>query len=67
MLYEADAYNETGAFGRDGSSPYFRNLVENVRRLELDVERVVPVHYPLDNRVITMADVMRLMSKHARN
>ena len=31
-------------------SPYTLSLVDNIQRLKLDVQRIVPVHYPADGR-----------------
>lgn len=63
VLLEADGYNATGQFNTGPSSPYFVSLIDNIQRLKLDVQRVVPVHYPADNHVVTMTDLMRLMGR----
>jgi hypothetical protein len=39
------------------------SLLDNVQRLKLDVQRVVPVHYPADNRVVTMAEITRWVGR----
>jgi glyoxylase-like metal-dependent hydrolase (beta-lactamase superfamily II) len=61
VLLEADGYNPqvASAIPPDPASPYTLNLLENVQRLKLDVARIVPVHLPADNRVITMAELTR--------
>ena len=35
------------------------SLLDNIQRLKLDVQRIVAVHYPADNRVITMAELTK--------
>lgn len=59
ILLEADAYNPQAVTATPPSppSPYTLSLVEHVKRLKLDVQRIVPVHYPADNRVVTLSEV----------
>jgi len=66
ILYEADAFNpparpitQTPAT----ISPYNLSLIANIDRLKLDVQRIIPVHYPADNRVTTMAELMKAVGK----
>lgn len=61
ILLEADAYNPQAASATapNPPSPYTVSLVENIRRLKLDVQRIVPVHYPADNRVVTLAELTK--------
>lgn len=50
LLVQADAFHpRPGAAPLPSPSPYTVNLVENVRRLKLDVERVVHVHGGIDS------------------
>ena len=35
----------------------------NINRLNLDVETIVPIHYPPDGRKVTMAELMRAVHK----
>ena len=67
VLLEADAYNPQAATATPPSpaSPYTVSLVENIARLKLDVQRIVPVHYPADNRVVTMSELGRWAGKSA--
>jgi hypothetical protein len=60
-LLEADGYNPQAATATPPTpaSPFTVSLVDNIRRLNLDVQRVVPVHYPADNRVVTMAELTK--------
>jgi glyoxylase-like metal-dependent hydrolase (beta-lactamase superfamily II) len=61
VLLEADGYNPQAVTAKPANppSPYTRSLYDNVQRLKLDVQRIVPVHYPADNRVITITDLAR--------
>jgi glyoxylase-like metal-dependent hydrolase (beta-lactamase superfamily II) len=66
VLLEADAYNpaaQPNAQPPATPSPYTLALVANLERLKLDVTRIVPVHYPADNRVVTRAELMRWVGK----
>ena len=40
-------------------SPYTANLVEAIDRLKLDVQRIIPIHYPADNRNVSIAELKR--------
>ena len=62
ILLEADAYNppaQANAPPPSPPSPYTLNLVDNLQRLKLDVQTVIPVHYAADGRKVTMAEVMK--------
>jgi glyoxylase-like metal-dependent hydrolase (beta-lactamase superfamily II) len=65
VLLEADAYNPqpTTAAPPNPPSPYTLSLVDNIQRLKLDVQRIVPVHYPADNRVVTMAELLKWVGR----
>ena len=67
VLLEADGYNPQAATATPPTppSPYTVSLVDNIQRLKLDVQRVVPVHYPADNRAITIAELRRWAGKSA--
>jgi glyoxylase-like metal-dependent hydrolase (beta-lactamase superfamily II) len=69
VLLEADGYNpgQANAAPPATPSPYNVALVANVERLKLDVQRIIPVHYPGDNRQITMAEVMRMIGRGSSN
>ena len=50
LLVQADAFHpRPGAAPLPSPPPYTMNLVENIRRLKLDVERVVHVHGGIDS------------------
>jgi glyoxylase-like metal-dependent hydrolase (beta-lactamase superfamily II) len=65
VLLEADGYNPQAAAATPPSSPspFTVSLLDNIQRLKLDVQRVVPVHYPADNRVVTMAEINRWVGR----
>ena len=65
VLFEADAYNPqpTTATPPSPPSPFTTNLLDNIERLKLDVQRVVPVHYPADNRVVTVQEIRRWVGR----
>jgi glyoxylase-like metal-dependent hydrolase (beta-lactamase superfamily II) len=65
VLLEADGYNPQAANATPPSpaSPYSLSLLDNIQRLKLDVQRIVPVHYPADNRVTTMAELTRWVGR----
>jgi glyoxylase-like metal-dependent hydrolase (beta-lactamase superfamily II) len=67
VLLEADGYNPVAANATPPSppSPFTTSLVDNIARLKLDVQRIVPVHYPADNRVVTMAELTRWVGRAA--
>ncbi len=63
----ADGYNPQATTVTPPSppSPFTTSLVDNIARLKLDVQRIVPVHYPADNRVVTMPELKRWVGKSA--
>ena len=65
VLLEADAYNPQAASAPpiNPPSPYTLSLVDNIKRLKLDVQRIVPVHYPADNRMVTMAELLKWIGR----
>jgi glyoxylase-like metal-dependent hydrolase (beta-lactamase superfamily II) len=69
VLLEADGYNPQAATATPPNppSPYTLSLLDNIQRLKLDVQRIVPVHYPADNRVVTMAELTRWVGRTSSN
>jgi glyoxylase-like metal-dependent hydrolase (beta-lactamase superfamily II) len=67
VLVEADAYNPQPATATPPNppSPYTLSLLDNIRRLKLDVQRIIPIHYPADNRVVTMAELTKWVGRAA--
>jgi hypothetical protein len=69
VLLEADGYNPQppAALRPNPPSPYTLSLADNIQRLKLDVQRIIPVHYPADNRVVTMAELTRWLGRAGTN
>jgi hypothetical protein len=70
ILLQADAYNpaaQPNAQPPANPSPYTLALLANIERLKLDVSRIIPVHYPADNRNVTVAEVRRWVGKAGGN
>ena len=65
VLLEADGYNPQAANATPPSpaSPYTLSLLDNIERLKLDVQRIVPVHYPGDNRMVTIAELRKWVGR----
>jgi glyoxylase-like metal-dependent hydrolase (beta-lactamase superfamily II) len=66
LLVEADAYNppaQPNAPVPMPISPYTENLVATIDRLKLDVDTIVPIHLPADNRKVTRAELMRMVGR----
>jgi len=66
ILVEADAYNppaQANAPPLLPVSPYTANLIENVNRLKLDFETIIPIHLPADARKVTRAELMRAVGQ----
>ena len=67
VLLEADGFNPPAqAITKTPASvsPYTANLVANIERLKLDVERVIPVHYPADNRKVMKSELLIAAGKN---
>jgi glyoxylase-like metal-dependent hydrolase (beta-lactamase superfamily II) len=65
VLLEADGYNPQAVTAKplNPPSPFTTSLLDNILRLKLDVQRIVPVHYPADNRVVTMAELTKWVGR----
>ncbi len=62
ILVEADAFNppaDQNAPVLTPASPYNLNLVSNIKRLRLDVQTIIPIHYPANNRKVSIAELNR--------
>jgi len=66
VLVEADGFNpppqpltRTPA----NISPYTMNLEANIERLKLDVQRIIPIHYPADSRKVMNAELLAAVGK----
>ena len=70
ILVEADAFNppaDKNAPVVRPVSPYMLNLADNLRRLKLEVQRIIPIHYPADSRVVEFAEFTRAVSDTGTN
>ena len=67
VLLEADGFNPPPQplTQRPATiSPYTASLAANIERLKLDVQRIVPVHYPADNRKVSMAELKTAVAQN---
>jgi len=66
ILVEADAFNPPAQANAPPPTPPTANnlnLVENIDRLKLDVETIIPIHYPPDARKVAIAELNRAVGK----
>lgn len=66
ILVEADAFNPPAQASAPAPNPPTANntnLVENIKRLNLEVETIIPIHYPADGRKVAIAELMRAVGK----
>jgi len=65
ILLEADEFNvgQANAPTPANINPYHTNLLANIERLKLEVDRIIPVHLPGDNRKVTMAELYTAAGK----
>jgi glyoxylase-like metal-dependent hydrolase (beta-lactamase superfamily II) len=68
ILMEADEFNVGPANAPTPANvnPYHTNLLANIERLNLDVDRIIPIHLPTDNRKVTMAELYTAAGKEPR-
>lgn len=62
ILFAGDGYNANVPANSPTPNPvgpYAVNLLENIRRLNLDIERIISIHMPPDDRVVTMQELLR--------
>jgi glyoxylase-like metal-dependent hydrolase (beta-lactamase superfamily II) len=66
VLLEADGFNpppQPATRPPAAISPYTASLAANIQRLNLDVQRIIPVHYPADNRKVPVAELQTAVGK----
>jgi glyoxylase-like metal-dependent hydrolase (beta-lactamase superfamily II) len=65
VLIEADEFNVGAANAPtpQNINPYHTNLVENIERLKLDVDRIIPIHLPGDGRKVPIAELYTAAGK----
>src|SRR5262245_34526657 len=67
VLVQADGFNPPAQAGAQGAiSRHAPNLMDNVKRLNLDVETVVAIHYPADGRKVPFAEFEKAAQAAAR-
>jgi glyoxylase-like metal-dependent hydrolase (beta-lactamase superfamily II) len=66
ILIEADEFNVGPANAGPPArvNPYHTNLLANIERLKLDVDRIIPIHLPADNRKVTLAELHRAAGRN---
>jgi len=42
-----------------------QNLVANIKRLKLPMDRIIPIHLPADGRKVTLAELYTALGKSA--
>lgn len=66
ILVEADSYNppaQPPTAAPPSISPYTANLADAIDSLKLDVQRIVPIHYPADSRNVSFAEFQRMAGR----
>jgi glyoxylase-like metal-dependent hydrolase (beta-lactamase superfamily II) len=66
ILLEADSFNpaaQADAPPPSPANPANANLIDNINRLKLTVDTIIPVHYPADGRKVTMAELRRAVGQ----
>ena len=66
VLLEADGFLPPAQIDAPTPNPVNpNNLLENINRLKLNVETIIPVHYPADLRVVTLAELQKRAAQQA--
>jgi hypothetical protein len=65
VLVQADGFNPPARPGAPGVSRHAANLMDNLKRLKLDVEAVVAIHYPADGRKVPFAELQQAVATPA--
>lgn len=66
LLVEADEFNppaQVATAPPQNINPYNVNLAANIDRLKLDVDRIIPIHYPNDARKVAKAELLMAIGK----
>jgi glyoxylase-like metal-dependent hydrolase (beta-lactamase superfamily II) len=66
ILVEADEFNvgPANASTPTNINPYHPNLLANIERLHLEVDRIIPIHLPADNRKVALAELKTAAGKN---
>ncbi|MBV9508299.1 MAG: MBL fold metallo-hydrolase [Acidobacteriia bacterium] len=66
VLIEADEFNppaQVATAPPANINPYNANLAANIDRLKLDVDRIIPIHYPNDSRKVAKSELNMAIGK----
>jgi glyoxylase-like metal-dependent hydrolase (beta-lactamase superfamily II) len=66
ILVEADEFNppaQVATAPPQNINPYNANLAANIDRLKLDVDRIIPIHYPNDARKVAKSELLMAIGK----
>ncbi len=63
ILIQADMIGAPPASGPPPLNIFGENFLMNVDRLKLDVNRMIPIHYPADAKPILWADLMKSLGR----
>jgi glyoxylase-like metal-dependent hydrolase (beta-lactamase superfamily II) len=66
ILVEADEFNpqaQVATAPPQNINPYNVNLAANIDRLKLDVDRIIPIHYPNDARKVAKSELLMAIGK----
>jgi hypothetical protein len=66
ILVEADEFNppaQVATVPPKNINPYNTNLEANIERLKLDVDRIIPIHYPNDGRKVMKSELLMAIGK----
>ena len=63
VLIQADMMGAPTASGPPSVNVFGENFLTNVARLKLNVNRMIPIHYPADAKPILWADLMRSLGR----
>jgi glyoxylase-like metal-dependent hydrolase (beta-lactamase superfamily II) len=66
IIVEADEFNPPAAVATASPkniNPYNVNLAANIDRLKLEVDRIIPIHYPNDARKVVKSELLMAIGK----
>ena len=66
ILVEADEFNppaQVATAPPQNINPYNVNLAANIDRLKLEVDRIIPIHYPNDARKVAKSELLMAIGK----
>jgi glyoxylase-like metal-dependent hydrolase (beta-lactamase superfamily II) len=64
IVIEADEFNPPAPNQPVANiNPYWQIFYDNCERLKLDYDRIIPIHYPADNRKVMKAELLHALGK----